>query len=229
MDDDLQHPPEAIPTLLRKLDEGHDLVYAPPEREQHGRVRDLSSVLVKRSMQVALGVKDASNITAFRAFRTSLRTAFAGYQSPHVNLDVLLSWATTSVASVPVKHSARHAGQSTYTFRKLLRHTANMVFGYSTAPLRLTNFLGFGIMAFGVVLFIVVMIRYLIEGSTVPGFPFLASMMAIFSGVQLLSLGVIGEYIARIYTRTLDRPVYVIAERADTKESWKEDSVEQFT
>ena len=91
---------------------------------------------------------------------------------------------------------------------------AVVTFPGRTAPLRLANLLGFLIILFGIVVLLVVLGRYAIEGSSVPGFPFLASVMAIFSGVQLLSLGVIGEYIARIYTRTMERPAFVVAEEA---------------
>jgi glycosyltransferase involved in cell wall biosynthesis len=212
MDDDLQHPPEEIPALLAKLDEGFDLVYGAPQRETHGAFRDHSSKMVKRAMRHVLGVRMAEAAGAFRCFRTRLRDAFADYRSPQVNLEVLLSWATTNLASVQVPHATRHSGQSGYTFRKLLNHTANLVLGYSTAPLRLANLLGFLIILFGIVVLMVVLGRYVVEGSSVPGFPFLASVMAIFSGVQLLSLGVIGEYIARIYTRTMERPAFVVAE-----------------
>jgi len=214
MDDDLQHPPEELPKLLAKLEEGYDLIYGAPQRETHGAIRDTSSKMIKRAMQHVLGVEMAAAAGAFRCFRTRLRDAFAEYRSPQVNLEVLLSWATTNLASVRVPHGARHSGQSGYTFRKLLGHTANLVLGYSTAPLRLANLLGFLIILFGIVVLMVVLGRYVIEGSSVPGFPFLASVMAIFSGVQLLSLGVIGEYIARIYTRTMERPAFVIAEEA---------------
>src|SRR5690606_7580574 len=97
---------------------------------------------------------------------------------------------------------------STYTFRKLVRHAINMITGFSVLPLRVASLIGFVLALFGVLVLVYVVGRYLIEGGVVPGFPFLASIIAIFSGAQLFALGIIGEYLARIHFRTMDRPVY---------------------
>lgn len=115
LDDDLQHPPEEIPKLLAKLDEGYDVVYGPPEREQHGLLRDLASQITKLALEGAMGAANARQVSALRVFRTRLREAFAKYRSPTVNIDVLLTWATTSFSAVRVRHEARKYGQSGYT------------------------------------------------------------------------------------------------------------------
>ena len=151
----------------------------------------------------------ARNVSAFRLFRTQLREAFAGYQTPFVSIDVLLTWATTRFTAIPVVFQPRYSGTSTYTFTKLVRHALDMMTGFSTAPLQLASLIGFGCTLFGLAVFLYVFTRYCVEGS-VPGFPFLASIIAIFSGAQLFALGVIGEYLARIHFRTMNRPVYVV-------------------
>jgi glycosyltransferase involved in cell wall biosynthesis len=212
LDDDLQHPPEEIPKLLAKLDEGFDVVYGPPEKEQHGLLRDLASQITKLALEGAMGAANARQVSALRAFRTRLRDAFAEYRSPTVNIDVLLTWATTSFSAVRVRHEARKYGESGYTPRKLVRHALNMMTGFSTRPLQLASMMGFSFALLGLLILAYVLIRWLLQGSAVPGFAFLVSIIAIFSGAQLMALGIIGEYLARMHLRTMEWPTYVVRE-----------------
>jgi hypothetical protein len=151
-------------------------------------------------------------VSAFRVFYTHLRQAFAHYESPYVSIDVLLTWATTRFAAIPVRHEARRLGVSNYTLRKLIIHALNMMTGFSTLPLQIASILGFILTIFGILIFIYVIGRLFFEPS-VPGFPFLASVIAIFSGVQLFALGIIGEYLARMHVRIMGRPASVVRER----------------
>jgi glycosyltransferase involved in cell wall biosynthesis len=221
MDDDLQNPPEGIPRLLDKLDEGFDVVYGTPRREQHGLWRDLASGVTKLALQSAMGVETARDVSAFRAFRASLRNAFEAYRGPFVSIDVLLTWATARFTAIPVDHNPRLAGVSNYTFGRLVRHALNMMTGFSTLPLRLASLIGFLCTLFGLGVLALVLVRYLIQGATVAGFPFLASVIAIFSGAQLFALGIIGEYLARMHFRLMERPPYSVREytRAATMEA----------
>jgi len=210
MDDDLQHPPEAIPRLLAKLDEGFDVVYGTPVKENHGFLRDFSSVATKTILKCVLDVTVAREVASFRAFRTDLREAFADYHSPTVFLDVLLTWATTCFASVPIPHAEPAGGKSSYTFQKLVLHAINMVTSFSTLPLRIASLMGVATVAFGLVLLVFIVVQWLLGGNPVRGFTLLFSIIVIFSGVQLLSLGILGEYLARMYLRSMGRPPYVI-------------------
>jgi glycosyltransferase involved in cell wall biosynthesis len=214
MDDDLQHPPEEIPLLVRKLQEGYDVVYGVPRRPPHALWRNFTSWLSKRLMARVVRVKGASQISAFRVFRTDLRRAFASYQSPTIFLDVLLSWGTTRLAAVKVRHDPRRIGKSTYTLGKLVRLAVMLLTGFSTGPLRLATFIGFVFTCFGIAVLGYVVGRTFLQGS-LPGFPFLASIIALFSGAQLFALGIIGEYIAVTHNRLIERPVYVVRERID--------------
>jgi undecaprenyl-phosphate 4-deoxy-4-formamido-L-arabinose transferase len=210
MDDDLQHPPEEIPKLLVELARGYDAVYGTPEREQHGFWRDLASVITKLSLQSAMGAEIARKVSAFRAFRRDLRNAFANYHSQFVSIDVLLTWASTRFTAIPVRHDPRAEGVSNYTLGKLVTHTLNMLTGFSTFPLQLASLTGFGFTLFGIGILAYVLIRWLIHGSVVPGFAFLASVIAIFAGAQLFALGIIGEYLARMHFRMMERPSYAV-------------------
>jgi glycosyltransferase involved in cell wall biosynthesis len=214
MDDDLQHPPEEIPKLLAKLEEGFDVVYGFPEHQQHGLLRDLASELTKLTLQASMGAETARHVSAFRTFRTQSREAFADYHSPFVSIDVVLTWATTRFTAIKVRHEPRSAGVSNYTFRKLFTHAMNMMTGFSTLPLQLANLLGFCCTAFGAVMLLYVIGRYFVYGTSVPGFTFLASIIAIFSGAQLVALGIIGEYLARMHFRMMERPTYTVREQS---------------
>jgi len=214
MDDDLQNPPEEIPKLLAALAPHVDVVYGTPERERHGPLRDLASRLTKGVLKGSMGAGAATapDVSAFRLLRTDLRRAFAQYENPYVSIDVLLTWATSRFAAVSVRHEARRSGRSNYTLRMLIRHTFNMVTGFSVRPLKLASLIGFGATLFGLGVLAWVVGRYLLQGTTVPGFPFLASVIAIFSGAQLFTLGIIGEYLARMHFRMMARPVYTVRE-----------------
>lgn len=212
LDDDLQHPPEEIQKLLARLDDGFDVVYGFPEREQHGLLRDVASGLMKLALQKSMGAETARHVSAFRAFRAQVRDAFANYHSPFVSIDVLLTWGTTRFTAIEVRHDPRKNGASNYTLRMLLRHAMNMVTGFSVLPLQMANLLGFLCTGFGAFILAYVVGRYLLYGTTVPGFPFLASIIAIFSGAQLLALGIMGEYLARMHFRMMERPTYAVRE-----------------
>ena len=213
LDDDLQNPPEEIPKLLAALAQGHDVVYGTPVRRQHGLARNLASTLTRIALQGAMGADTAQKASAFRAFRTELRAAFADYNNPNVLIDVLLTWGTTRFAAVPVRHDERALGRSNYTLRKLIRHAVNMATGFSVLPLQVASLVGFFFTLFGMGLLVYVVGGYLISGTHVAGFTFLASIIALFSGAQMFALGIIGEYLARIHLRSMGQPASMVRER----------------
>lgn len=210
MDDDLQNPPEEIPKLISKLEEGFDVIYGCPDRQQHGLWRNLASSATKLALQGAIGAKTARKVSAFRAFRSEVRRAFIDYRGAFVSIDTLLAWGTTKFGAVTVRHEPRKVGASNYTFRKLLAHSLNMMTGFSTLPLRLATYVGFGFTLVGLGVLMLVIVRYFTSGDGVPGFPFLASIIAIFSGAQLFALGIFGEYLARVYVRVTEAPPYIV-------------------
>jgi glycosyltransferase involved in cell wall biosynthesis len=210
LDDDLQNPPEEIDKLIGRLGEGVDVVYGTPDHQQQGFLRDQGSRITKLALQSAMGAETARNVSAFRAFRTRIRDAFATYRGPYVSIDVLLTWGTTRFSHVPVRHEPRKMGDSNYTLRKLVAHAFNMMTGFSTLPLQVASVIGFLFTLFGIVVLAYVLFNVLTNGSAVPGFAFLASIIAIFSGAQLFALGIIGEYLARMHFRTMDRPTYLV-------------------
>jgi glycosyltransferase involved in cell wall biosynthesis len=218
MDDDLQNPPEEIQKVLDVLARGYDVVYGFPEHEQHELWRGVASQTTKLVLGGVLGASTARHVSGFRAFRTELRSAFEEYSGPSVNIDVLLTWATTNFGTVTVRQNPRGSGASNYTFGKLASHAMNMLTGFSTVPLQIASVLGFVLTLFGAFLLVVVIGRYLIQGVMVPGFTFLASVIVIFSGAQLFTLGVIGEYLARMHFRIMRQPSYSIRREVGARE-----------
>jgi undecaprenyl-phosphate 4-deoxy-4-formamido-L-arabinose transferase len=125
-----------------------------------------------------------------------------------------LTWGTTRFGALRVRHEPRRAGISGYTLRALIAHALNMMTGFSVLPLQVASLIGFTFTVFGMSALAFVVGRYLIQGSPVPGFSFLASIIAIFSGAQLFALGIIGEYLARMHFRMMDRPAYTVRSTA---------------
>lgn len=215
MDDDLQNPPEEIGRMLAVLEQGHDVVYGTPRAMHHGLWRNAASRITKLALQSFMGAETASRVSAFRAFRTRLRAGFADYRSSYVSIDVLLTWSTRRFAHVEVDHHPRKSGVSNYRLGMLMTHALNMVTGFSTWPLQVASLLGFLLALFGFAILAFVLARWFVFGGIVPGFTFLASVISLFAGAQLFALGLIGEYLARMHFRMMERPPYVVSRTAD--------------
>lgn len=215
IDDDLQNPPEEIPTLLAALSDDVDVVYGVAAKRHHKMWRNLTSRATRVVIARALGAQSARQMSNFRAFRTDLREAFAGDLGPNVSLDAVLAWGTRRFSSVEVEHAERAEGRSNYSARSLVRYALDVVTGYSSIPLQVASGIGLIAALFGVLVLGWVVGRALVQGNEVPGFPFLASTIAIFAGAQLVAIGVIGEYLARMHFRLMRKPTFVI--RTDTK------------
>jgi len=209
MDDDLQNPPEELPKLLAKLEEGYDMVYGFSHQRSRERWRSAFSSFVKYVISVVMGVERVRDISAYKAFRTHLRNAFETSTGPDVFVDVLLSWGTNRFASVEVEEAQRAAGESNYNFWKLVRVFFLLLTSHTTIPLRIASLVGFAFTLLGMIGLVYVLYVYLALGS-VPGFSFLAAAIIIFSGTQMFALGIIGEYLGRVFERTGGRPAYVI-------------------
>ncbi|MBA3432471.1 MAG: glycosyltransferase [Actinobacteria bacterium] len=210
IDDDLQNPPEEIPKLLAKLDEGHDVVYGVALTGDRGFLRNVLTLLTKLALRIAIGRHVPTNVSGYRAFHTALRHAFDDFRSPYVSVDVLLSWGASGFVSVPVRHEPRRDGRSGYTYGALATHALNVLTGFTTRPLRAVSLIGLATMLFGACVLAYVVTYFFVHDGDVPGFPFLASIIAIFAGAQLLSLGTIGEYIARMHMRLMGQPPFTV-------------------
>jgi len=171
--------------------------------------KSILSAIVKWAISSVMGVRTIRDISSYRVFRAELKQAFNSANSLDVQIDVLLSWAATRFASVEIEEAPRAVGVSNYNFIKLIKVSLLILTNYTTIPLRLASILGFLFTIIGFFVLLYVIIIYFTLGS-IPGFSFLVSVVTIFSGVQLFSLGIIGEYLARMFERSSGRPSYVI-------------------
>ncbi len=214
MDDDLQHPPEEIHHLIEKLNEGYDVVYGVPMKMPHSWWRNIFSVITKYAVSYIMGFKTVRDISSFRVLRSALRKSFVTYNGPDVLIDVLFSWGTSRFTSILVEEAPRTVGNSNYTLIKLIKVSLLVLTSYTTLPLRFASVLGFAFTIFGFFILLYVLTTYFIGGS-VDGFPFLSSIIAIFSGVQLFALGIMGEYLALMFDRISGRQAYIMGRSTD--------------
>lgn len=209
MDDDLEHPPESVPALLAVGDDDHPLVYGVFEKRTHATYRNLSSELMRRMLKRAFPDLN-EDYCSFRAIHAPLAKQLDrfGFNRPYI--DGMLSWLTSSTRSVSVPHEQRQHGESTYTMRKLLSHAANIFVTFSYLPLRIATFSGAGLAAISFLYLMYVIYGRLTGGITNPGYASLMSVVLFACGIQLLILGVVGEYVGRLMGATFRRPVYVV-------------------
>ena len=218
LDDDLQNPPSEIFKLLDGFKGGADVVYGVSSGVQQTFGRRFASRFAKTLFKIILGFDHATEISSFRAFRTELRNGFSHDLGPNISLDSLLTWSTTLFISVEVRHDERKNGKSNYNVRSLFKFMFDTATGYSTVPLKFATFLGSTVTFLGLLMFLWVTIRPVVTGVSVPGFPLLASSIAIFSGTQLLMLGILGEYIGKMHFRVMNKPTYLISQRVGGSE-----------
>jgi glycosyltransferase involved in cell wall biosynthesis len=220
IDDDLQQPPEDMPLLLDRLNQppGYDVVYGVPSSQQHGTWRNAASRTAKAALRNFFGADTGPIVSAFRVFRSTLKPAFDDCQSPLLSVDVLLTWATTRFGTVAVRREPRVAGESNYKLGSLIRHTFNMLTGFSVVPLQLTTLAGIGLIVVGIAALAYVTGKSVVTGRSVAGIPFLASMITIFSGAQLFSIGIVGEYLGRVHMKAIGKPPYLVRTLTDPGE-----------
>lgn len=216
LDDDLEHPPEAVPTLLEAADEDHPLVYAVFGERTHNPFRNLTSELMRRTLARAFPDMNR-DYTSFRAIRGDLARHLAEFGLNRPYIDGMLSWMTNSVRTVPVPHAQRVHGRSTYTLAKLVAHAVTIFVTFSVLPLRMVTYAGAGL-AFASFLFLCYVVYGKLSGSIPnPGYASLMSVLLFTCGIQLLILGVLGEYVGRLMGAAYRRPVYIV--ESTTRES----------
>lgn len=210
MDDDKQHCVTDIPKLIELMHHNVDIVYGVPQLQPHGLVRGWLSTVTKQILASSTDSRVVGVHSAFRCFRSSLASDWETYRQPSLNVDQLLSWKSDRVATATVSHLPREYGRSNYNFSKLITHGIILLLGFTTWPLRLSTIIGVVCCLLSLVVVCFVVLQRLLVGGTVPGFAFIASLVGFLGGIQLLSIGIIGEYVAQVFNRTSDRPMYSV-------------------
>jgi dolichol-phosphate mannosyltransferase len=213
MDGDLQHPPEEIPKLIAKKDEGYDVVYGIRRGRQDALLRVAASRAMQWSMRSMMEIELPEDVSTFRLMSAPIARLVAALPERRKFFSALLVWSGARIGTVDVEHAPRHTGETHYGFTKLLNHTFDLIVGFSGKPLRYIGTLGFAFAIAGLTMGAWVIARKVIWDYGMMGWPSLFAAVVILGGVQLIATSVIGEYIARIYIQAQDRPLYNVAER----------------
>jgi undecaprenyl-phosphate 4-deoxy-4-formamido-L-arabinose transferase len=215
MDDDLQNPPSEVAKLLQVAQrEDRDVVYSVYEEKKHARWRNLGSSLTNLVADWSIDKPRGLYLSSFRCMSRFVADEISKSENPYPYIDALIFQVTQNVGSVRVRHDARASGESGYTLRKLLRLWISMLVNASIMPLRFATILGMAMSGVGFVAFVYVLINHFIRREPL-GWGSLMAALAVFSGTALLLLGIVGEYIGRIYLRVSDKPQSVVRSRTE--------------
>ncbi len=209
MDDDGQTSPSQLSKLLCEMDKGYDIVYAYYPHKEHSNGRNLGSRFNQWSMSILIGKPKDLKTSSFWVIRKFVRDYAIQYQSAYTHIQGVFLRVTRNISSVPVEHFRREVGQSGYTFKKLVQLWANII-GFSIVPLRIATFLGYIFSVVGLLGIIGVLIRKIVRPVTALGWPSVMVSIFFFSGLILLFMGLIGEYIGRIFLGMCNNPQFVV-------------------
>lgn len=214
LDDDLEQFPESLGLLYAKAHEGFDLVYGIYPQRTHKAWRNLSSELARWIFHKAIPSLNYE-YTSFRIIRGDIARSLKQFDSPFPFVDGYLSWLTNRYATVEVMHGNRRDSSSNYTFRKLLTHTINIFVTFSDLPLKLATWIGFIFSGIGLLWLVGTLFGKLFGIITVSGYASILGAVVMFGGMQLLILGIIGEYIGRMNFKSSRKPLYMIGRTTD--------------
>jgi len=198
MDDDLQNPPEEIPNLLNEIKKGYDCVIGSPAIKQHAKYRNVGSYMIGKSYEKIFAKPKHVKMSSFRILSRSLVDSIITYKSANPMIDALILKNTRNVSNIEVKHDARKYGESNYSLRKSYKLAMDILVNYSTIPLRFISWIGFVSAVIGGLIVVYVLIGKLSGLISAAGWSSIIALISIFSGLILISFGVVGEYLIRI-------------------------------
>ena len=209
LDDDGQTPADEVGKLLSKLEEGYDVVYASYDHKQHASWRNWGTKLNNKMTEIMLGKPKELSIPSYLAARRFIIDEMLSYTHCYPYVDGLILRTTRSICNVPVTHRAREDGESGYTLVKLIGLWMNGFTSFSVKPLRIASYCGAAAAVAGFIYFIIILIKHFVDSSIPEGWASTMAMMMLLGGVVLLVLGMIGEYIGRIYMCINASPQFV--------------------
>lgn len=212
MDDDGQSDPSAISRMIDKIHEGYDVVYAKYPAFKKTPFRVFGSWLNRKMAEILAGKPVGIQGNSFYAMRKFVKEEMTRYTNSYPYLGGLVFRSTSNITEIDVEHRGRQEGKSNYTIRKLLMLWLNGFTAFSVLPLRIASLFGMGFSMLGFILGIILIIRKLLNPEIILGYT--SMMVAIFflGGIILLAIGLIGEYVGRIYIGQNQAPQYVIKE-----------------
>jgi polyisoprenyl-phosphate glycosyltransferase len=214
MDADGQHPPELLPALIRRW-EGGDRIVQTVRTSSAGEswLKRTTSSLFYRLWSALSGVPIVAGTADFRLLDRVVLETLLSSSGSLTFLRGLLPWLGYQMSCVPFEARARCAGQSAYTWRRMLRLSLDGLIAFSVVPLRLTMGLGISMSAISLLYLCYILAVWLLSSQVISGWASIAGLVALVGGIQLFTIGVLGEYVGRIFLRTTDRPQFVVAER----------------
>lgn len=213
IDEDLEQPPESIPAMLAKAREGNLVVYGVNEQRSHARWRNITSELGRSAFKFAIPTLNRE-YTSFRVIHQSVAKGLERFQSPFTFIDGYISWITNTYATVVVPHDVGMHATSSYNLRKLLAHMANIFVTFSDLPLRIATWLGLGASVGGALWGVTIMVAKLLGIVSVSGYASIMAGMTFLGGLQLLILGIFGEYLGRINFKTASMPLFLVEQES---------------
>lgn len=211
MDDDLQHDPADIPDLLAELDKGFDVCYARFDTKKQSWFKNFGSWVNDKAADVVLKKPTGVYLSPYKAITRPVVQEMTKYEGPYPYIDGLLFRVTRNITQVTVEHHGRHAGKGNYTLAKAILVWLKLATNFSVTPLRAATFVGFTCSGFGFLFAILFSVRRIVWGAPV-GWASLIVTVLFLGGVQLISLGLIGEYVGRLFLHESKEPQFVVRE-----------------
>lgn len=218
IDADLQDPPEIIPQMIKKWEEGYDVVYAKrKQRKGESFFKLITAKYFYKFLHSMSEVEIPKDTGDFRLIDRKVAEVFRNMPERNRFIRGMISWVGFKQYPLEYERQERYAGETKYPLKKMIKFASDGIIGFSTKPLKLISGLGIITIIISIILLIYSLIQKIVHPDTVQGWASLICAIAFFSGVQMTSLGIIGQYIARIYDESKDRPLYIIDEKINFK------------
>jgi undecaprenyl-phosphate 4-deoxy-4-formamido-L-arabinose transferase len=213
MDDDLQHPPSAIVEMIKALSNGYDVCYTHYLNRQHVLWKKIGSCINNWVAKRLLNKPQDIYLSSFKALRKEVVDEVIKYDGPYAYIDGLILDVTRSITSIKIKHQPRLTGEGNYNVRRSLSLWLKMATSFSVLPLRLASYIGFSLAALSLVMIGVVLTQKILHPEVASGWASLMATILLIGGVQILCIGMIGEYLGRTYLKMNGKPQFVIGAR----------------
>lgn len=211
IDDDFQNPPKEIPRLVDKAVSGEfDVVYSFYDMKRHSWFRNIGSAFNNLVANFLLDKPRDLYLSSFKCIKRNIAQEIVKYKGPYPYIDGLILRSTQNIGKVSVKHVDRKVGKSGYTIKKLVGLWLNMFVNFSVFPLRVSAFLGFLFLVLGLISSAYIIIERIVNPEMPMGITSILVAILVFGGIQLLILGLIGEYLGKLFLMTNHTPQYVI-------------------
>ena len=219
MDDDYQHPPKEISKILNKIFEGYDVCYTNYKNNTYSGFKVLGSLINRKISNFLIDKPKTIYLSSFKCFTKKVCKEIIKYDGPFVYIDGLIFDITKNVTSVDIEHSERKEGKTNYNIFKLISLWLRVLTNFSIMPLRLATYMGF-FMTFISFVAVISILIFKFKNPDIPaGWASLSTLIIFFSGIQLILIGLVGEYIGRSYIKLNKKPQFVVREYRNLRET----------